>query len=366
MNQVVSRTLHETVDEVAVPRIDEAAFARRVRSHRNRRRAGVAGALAAALVVPAVTAPMIFDALDPDSGRSGSGPATNGADPASLGTVAFVLDGTLHLQAPNQYAGGSTDTGLAVEDVVAVREDGVLVVDRESHVLLVPFGGGDPTRPLGPDAVQDVHSAPDGAIGWIALDNRFWLRQPDGRKLGHSQLATPDQRVYDVEAGRWLEGEGDWLALTDGEHGVPVAGNLSPTDAEFAGRTVAVTDANGTRFVDATSGELRGGPYAGRTGALSADGRWFVSNPNPAETTAGLVRGLWAWNTLTGEGREFPDFDPTGSVVDVVWQGNRALVVVRTDAGGHTLHTLYSCSVADMACDYHYEDETGTLRLPVS
>jgi hypothetical protein len=366
MNQVISQTLRDAVEEVAVPAIDEVALARLVRSRRNRRRAGVAGAVAAALVLPAVGAPLVLDALRSDNGRPDSAPAFGGADPGSLGTVAFVLDGSLHIQAPSQYAGGSTDTGLAVEEVVAVREDGVLVVDRESHVLLVPFDGGEPTRPLGPDPVQDVHSAADGAIGWIGLDNRFWLRLPDGRKLGGSELATVDQRVYDVDAGRWLMGEGDWVSLTDGEHGVRISTDLNPMDAEFAGQTVAVSGVNGTQFVDAANGETRTGPVAGRTGALSGDGRWFVANPNPEETAAGLVPGLWVWDTVTGEGREFRGFDTTGTVADVAWQGNRALAVVSTHAGGETLHTLYSCSVATLACNYHYEDETGTLRLPAS
>ena len=68
----------------------------------------------------------------------------------------------------------------------------------------------------------------------------------------------------------------------------------------------------------------------------------------------------------TGEGREFRGFDTTGAVVDVAWQGDRALGVVSTHTGGQTLHTLYSCAVATLACEYHYEDETGTLRLPAS
>lgn len=364
MNQLIEDTLHRTAEDVPVPPIDQIALTGRVGRLRNRRRAGLAAAVAAALAVPALAAPLAWDALAGRESRSVE-PALTGPAGA-LGTVAFAIDGILHLQAPSRAGNGSTDTGIRVEEVVAVRDDGVLVVDRQSRALLVPVDGGDPVPLLGDRPIQRVLSAEDGTLFWVDLDEQIHLQRPgtDARVAGE---LDPDAWLYDVSPADWLEGQGDRVHLTHGSGGVLVEASGPVVAAQAAGDTVAVTVAEGTEFADISAGESTqtgAGEKAGRTGALSDDGRWWVANPTDEETLQGMTRGLWRWDTTTGEGVEFAGFDETGAVVDVAWQDDRALVVVETHAGTSTLHTLYSCSPETLTCDYHYEDETGTLTLP--
>lgn len=364
MNQLIEDTLHRTAEDVPVPPIDQIAFTGRVGRLRNRRRAGLTAAVAAALAVPALAAPLAWDGLaDRDS------PTVEPAAPAgALGTVAFGVDGALHLQAPGQAGNGSTDTGIRVEEVVAVRADGVLVVDRQSRALLVPLDGGDPVPLLGDRPIQRVLSAEDGTLVWVDLGEGIHVQRPgaDARVAGE---LGPDGWLYDVSPAGWLEDQGDGVRLIDGSGGVLVDASGQVVAAQVAGDTVAVTVAEGTEFADVSVGEsiqTRAGEKAGRTGALSDDGRWWVANPTDEETEEGMTRGLWRWDTATGEGVEFTGFDETGAVVDVAWQDDRALVVVESYAGTSTLRTLYSCSPEALTCIYHYEDETGTLSLPTS
>lgn len=365
MDSLITSTLERAAEEVEVPVLDELALSGRVRRLRRRRRTGLAVAGVAAASVAALLATTLPAVLDADRGGSDD---VAGLPRGAAGPVPFALGGVLQVQ----EAYDTRSTGVRVEEVVAVREDGVLVVDDDSHALLVPLDGSAPTRPTGEAAVQRVLAAPDGTIAWVDLTDRLWLRWPDGTTRRGTGVDAPDQRVYDVDAGRWLQGEGAWIALTDGHEGVRIETGGPIASGEVAGGTVAATSDDGTTFLDAATGAPRTGPVArtgpvgGRTGALSPDGRWWVANPNPEETASGLVPGLLVWDTGTGASREFVGFDDTGAVIDVAWQGDRALAVVETHAAGAVLRTLYSCSVEELACEYLYEDESGTLTLPTS
>lgn len=362
MNQVIRDTLQESAGCVDVPRIDEVALARRVRALRGRHRAKLATAVVAAVAVPAVAVPLALNLARDGEAYSPNG-VTGVPGGSTLGTVAFALEGTLHLQPPEQYAGGSRDTGIEVQDVITVRQDGVLVTDTDSRVLLVPFDGGTPTLPLGAQPVQQVSAAADGTVGWQDLAGRVHLRLLGGAG-GLVESDVPDPRLLGAGGRRLLLDEGMSVSLADGRAKPAfVMGATDVMEAQLGGETAAVTLAGGTVFAT-VSGEKRTDVVAGRIGALSSDGRWFVANPNPEETAAGMVRGLTAWDTGTGEAREFTGFDDTGYVIDAAWQGDRALVVVSTDADGQEIRSLYSCSVETLTCAYHYEDESGTLKLP--
>ncbi len=368
LDRTIRVTLSGVADGAQAPPIDELAFERRVRGHRVRRRAKVAGVAAAAVVVPLLAVPFLDDlATDAGDGADRTGvadePTTDaGPAPGGLGTVAFAVEGTLRIQAPDKYGAGAVDTGVQVSDAIAVRSDGVVVVDRDSHVLLVPLDGGDPTYPVGEEPVQWVDGSDDGSLAWIDLDDGFHLWPSDGEPFVGEVVDDRGQGVYDIDGERWLLGDGDQVTVVDGRED-PRFEVRNAAAADLAEDTVAVSTDEATLFFDAMSGERRGRTEAGRIGALSPDGRWWVSNPTPEETVEGLARGAYAWDTWTGKSRKLENLDETGPVVDVAWQGDRALVVVETYAAGTVIRSLYSCSVESMQCTYHYEDETGTLTI---
>lgn len=376
----VREALRSAHEDVAVPEIDQVAFARRVRAARRRgtaRTAGIAGLAVAAAA--AVALPIVVPAIRDQRGQGGQGgPASEqriatGAPtpaPAGVSRVPLLLGRRLTLLLAD---GSSYEAPRPVEEVLGRTASGVVQIEGDSHLSLVPVAStGELQAPvdLADSApVQRAAVAPDGrSVAYVDLDGWVHIRKVSGRGVDddalHTPLASPDSQLLAVSGLRWLELDGDRLLLREGRRTVELETAFPALDAEIAGTTVSAFTIDGMESFEAATGQHRSGSLGWAQGALSPSGTQVVSAPDDEQYDQQNARGIQLTDTTTERLTEFTGLPDDLRVSDLAWQGDDRFLVLATDPDRPGNVILNDCSIASGACTERLDDPTGTLALP--
>lgn len=365
----VHATLTQVGGAVEVPVVDRLAFQTRVRAER-RRRTARRSLVAAAAAVTAVGSVLAFTSTgggNPDGASdlaASSGPA--GAD-LHIGRVPLaVKGGFLELLRD----GSSYEPGQLVEEVLGSTPGGVVVLDHDSRLLLLPLASsgqpGEPQPLAGGAAVQSAWLDKSGEfLGFVDLDNRLHLRRVDSsRDTASMPLLTAQTQLMATDGTRWVEDEGDRLSLRTPEQSFEIISNANPTQAELAGDTLAVHTTTGIEFYDSADGTRRFGNLGGTTGSLSPDGTTYAAGPNDVERDAGMRPALFVMDTSTGDEQRISGFAADLSAEALAWQNDDDFLVMASSTIRTGNRVLFSCSVSSRACVERYDDSSGTMQIP--
>lgn len=344
----VRETLREVAGSVRVPRTDDVAFRRAVRSERRRRlgsRAGLSVASAAAVAVLAgAVVPLVGSSPISDGGPA-DGTAFTEARVSE--PVYFTQNGRLVALDPR---GIRHDLGISSEAVVGWTAEGVLALDDDSHVVSYASSSDDE----GPDAtwtftkaaspvegtVTSVRLSGDGRwLAWTDLEGTLTVAD---LKAGtrRSEDVGQDPSIAAVSAtGVLLTVSGPRYVL-DTAHGrvaIPVSDAAHDGGSTAQGGAVSVRDQNGRTSVFAiTASGVRLLDTVAGAGTLAPDGRSMAvvrrGGADDRETVS-----VW---TPDGTVR-LPDVAGIG--LDVRWQDETTLLVGQDQR-------LWACDTAAPSC----------------
>jgi hypothetical protein len=359
----IREALSAVGDAVEVPVPDAVGFGARVRAERRRRGAGraavVAVAAAAAGVVVALGVGGIGGADDPDRrGDSASPPVA-----APGGDLPVRLDGRLALVRGD---GTVQRSGLRVEEVVGRTAEGVVVVDDDSVVLVVPLGRdggfGRPRELLG-EPVQQVLLDKSGLVmAFVDLDETLHVREVGaGSDLFTHDLGKNSQRLLAVDGTRWLQALGSRsLSLHDGsDAGTVVDVAFGFSDAELAGQTLAVVTDDGVELFESWNGAQRFGSLGAEVGSLSPDGTAVATVTGIDSIDRGMSDEAWLIDAFSGELATLSGYDG-GPAIDVAWVDDDEFAV----HAGAGQDELWVCSTETRSCGLRLSAEVNALRLP--
>ncbi|MBB6628710.1 hypothetical protein H5V45_15395 [Nocardioides sp. KIGAM211] len=357
---------------VEVPVVDRVAFQARVRAERRRRTAGrslVAAAAAVTVVGSALAVTSTGGGAGPDRDRFTDPAGAPNPAPATLssGRVPLALEGRLQELLPD---GGSYATDQRVEEVLGSGPDGVVVIDGDSRLQLLPVdadGRPGDARPLaGGDPVQRAWLDKTGEfLGYVDLGNRLHLRAVvSDRDTESVPLLDQQTRLMATDGTRWVEDEGDRLSLRLPDQSFEIDSNGDPLRAELAGDTLAVHTRTGIEFYDSADGTRRLGNLGGTTGSLSPDGTTYAAGRDDVERDQGMRPALFLVDTRTGDQtRGFTGYAADMTALALTWQDEDDFLVLASSSVRTGNHVLYACSVTSRACEERFDDPTGTLRI---
>lgn len=358
----VRETLRQVADTVDVPPIDEVAFGRRVRRARS-------GALSVRATAGAAAVALMAGAAFVGTTLVGTGP--RGAAPAVGPPQGVLADERLpvYLSVGGRLAaldplGEVHDLGVPVEEVLGATPDGVIAVDRESHLVrfrAVVKGDRWRFRRVDPPVAGSVQraelSSATGRVAWISLDNDLVVRDLDSQEDVFRTQVSESTALMAV-GDRALVSEGRSLRLLGGEEVVELAWDGIPSSAGVGGDTVALSDSaeGSTSIYDVSSGEAVVLDELPGWGELSPDGSAFLATPGDE---AGRPV-LW---TRAGEPRSVTGL--AGTVTGVTWADDEtAVVTTSTWAGGQQERTdVYVCEVSNAGCALALEGGQGEVSV---
>lgn len=346
----VRETLRQVADTVDVPPIDEVAFGRRVRRARS-------GALGVRATAGAAAVALVAGAAFVGTTLVGAGP--RGAAPAVGPPQGVLADERppVYLSVGGRLAaldplGEVHSLGVPVEEVLGATPDGVIAVDRESHLVrfrAVVKGDRWRFRRVDPPVAGSVQraelSSATGRVAWISLDNELVVRDLDSQE---DLFRTPvsESTALVAVGDRALVSEGRSLRLLGGEEVVELAWDGIPSSAGVGGDTVAVSDSAEGRasIYDVSSGEAVVLDELPGWGELSPDGMAYLAAPGEEQDGQPV---LW---TRAGEARSVTGL--AGTVTGVTWvDDDTAAVTTSTWGGGQRARTdVYVCEVSNAGC----------------
>jgi hypothetical protein len=366
----IRETLTEIAHAVEVPGVDEVAFRSRVRSEQRRRTAGrmlVAGVAAAAVVSATAMATLEFGEGSHDGSRvADSGPSEPGIRPAPQQPVAVALRGKLEVIGLTDGATFGSD--VRVQEILAQTALGVVVVDDESRVLLVPVARdgqlGRPRSVIGDEPVQRARVAKNGlTIAWVDLEDGFHLRELGAdTDTFTGELLSSGSLLLAVDGTRWVEELDDRLVVRDPKGTHEVVSDFPGMDAELAGQTLAVHTDDGAEFFESWDATPRLGSLGGSTGALSPEGGRYVAAPDQQQLDQGASRQLSLIDTFAGTTQALPGFGQ-GTVLDLVWENDDRVLVLTTSPTRPDTRVLWDCSTSRLECTQRFDDPSGTLEV---
>jgi hypothetical protein len=370
--------LTEISHAVDVPAPDRVAFERLVRAERVQRRArrglGLGAAAAAAVLVGGVALTGL-----PDGGASG-GEGGGDDDPVATATdsapdprpesVAGMSTPAL-LEGRLVWMGDTTwnRTGEPATRVVGstTSNNGALVTDGDDRVWWVRSWRivSEPQRSERADG-QPVRTAVVDRTG-------SWLTYVDTQGTVHVRLSWDDAQekaTGEIGDGELLAGDGDvWLVLRDGQ--VSVEGRGAPVvldagedavGAQIGENTVAVQTIGGASFFDLQTGEPLQLDLGGAVGGLSPEGTWYATAASEQQTQDGMSPNLNLVDTHTGDMRPVHGYDAAQQALSMWWADEDRFAVLSQD-GDHRVY--WQCSVSSDRCTKAWDDDTGTLTLPI-
>jgi len=368
--------LTEVSHAVDVPAPDRTAFERLVRAERaqqrTRRGLGIGAAAAAVVLVGGLALTGL-----PSEGTQGRGdgdkdPAATTTDsthdprpelvadmstPSLLeGELTWVGEFTSITEQPAARVVGATTTNL-----------GALIVDGQQRVWWVRGTriGKEPQR----------YERADGQPVQAAVVDRTgsWLTYVDGQGTVHVRLSYDDSQeelTGELGDGELLAGDGRvWLVLRDGQ--VSVEGRGAPVvldagedavGAQIGENTVAVQTIGGASFFDLDTGKRRLLDLGGAVGGLSPEGGWYATAASEQQRTDGMSPNLNLVDTYTGEMHAVHGYDDSQQALSMWWADEDRFAVLSQD-GDHRIY--WSCSVSSDRCTRAWDDDTGTLTLPI-
>lgn len=373
MTTQIREALTAVRDSVEVLPPDDLAFASRVRAERRRRaggRAVVGLAAAAAVGVVGVVGSLALGAAG--DGDRGADVADRQPSTPRSASLPVSLAGRLVLVAPD---GGVSRSDVLVEEVVGATATGVVVVDRESHVLLVPLRGtaehvvfGRP-RDLAGGPVQSAHLDKQGLfLAFVDLDDTIHFREVGATEDWQTDRLSRDDRVLGVDGASWTTyspAEGLVLHQRDEDQQERVAfletqvGTAFPADtAELANLTLAVGTSDGVEVFEARGAPRLGGSLGGAVSSLGPGGDVVASATGSDQADRGMSVGVWVIDAFTGDQAPLRGYDG-GPAVDVAWVDEDEFAVL----AGSEAAELWVCSVPNRRCEQRLATQ-GHLRLP--
>ena len=340
----IRETLMAVRDAVAVPTVDQVAFARRVRVARRRRtaaRVAVASAVAASV---ATVAGVGVSVLTRETAPPTSVAAAAVADPEQ--PVGFVVDGRLVVGGPHGYH----ETSVPARNVLGVVDGLLVLTDGAGALVGVPVtdeGIPGPDRRLLPDLV--AYAWLDGGDRTVyVVDELGRLRSWSPGDERWTTQPAPQADLYLVDSGHQVEsGPGGATLVADGlRRALPSGGGI--IGGGLAGSVLAWETSRQLRFYDADTGR-RIARFPGEwSGALSADGRSYAGSHDGRVSVVDTRDG-----TMT-------DVSGPASLAGVVWTSEVTFV------GGERIAdetTLWECRADTLSCTRLYADPSGTLQL---
>lgn len=356
----IEETFRHVAASVEVPPWDEVFFRRSVRRARAGRlavRAVVACAATAVALGGSVAVTRLVGAesgdrpgVDVPVAGSVEGIAAAGRPPVylSVGGRLTALDsrGEVHR------------LGTMVEEVIGRAGDGVMAVDRESHLVRYRAVDGPAgwrfqrVEPPVEDPVQAaVVSTSPGLVAWLTLDDELVTYDLEQERVVDRVPAGPETRVFDVGRGV-LVAEGDSAVLRDRRRTVEVPANGGWARAmSLAEDTVAVSvvgdDGARTNLYRLVSDKLLPLDVLPGSGALSPDGSAYLVAPDEEQEGKPVlwIRGEPLRN-LTGL---------SGPVTGVTWVDDDTAAVTTVEPqvsrAGMAGSRVYTCEVESGACD---------------
>jgi hypothetical protein len=371
----ISEALHEVGDAVAAPAVDRVAFQTRVRAERRRltARRAVAGLAAAAAAAGIVGSVVVLGGGDGDR-RTDVAESPN--PPAPPAPVPMSVDGRLALVTAD---GSVLRSGVRVEDVLGTTAGGVVVVDRSSHVRLVPVTGsgarttfGRP-RDLVGAAVRSAHLDKQGLVlGFVDLDDTLHFREVGVQADYQSDLVDPDDTVLGITGGAYVTrspAAGLVLHYRDEREqagvefaSTQVAAAFPAIVAELADLTLAVGTSDGVEVFDASPAATPrfGGSLGGSVSSLSPGGDLVATATGSEQSDHGMSVGVWLLDAFTGAQLPMHDYDG-GPAADVGWVDADEFAVLAGSGGDE----LWVCSAVERRCEERLSGPAGTLRLPL-
>lgn len=361
----ITETLTEVREAVAVPPVDELAFQRLVGRERRRRTTGRVLVASAAAVVLAAGVGLAVQLDEPDQvSPAGTPEKPRVAFEAMAQPVPFLKDHVLQVRLPD---GTTTDTGVRLEEVLALTEYGLVGVDNNSRLLLFPLRGDGRTGPdteITEEPVQRAWLSKDGfRIGWVGTDNVLHLRElGTDHDYWTGQLLSQQTQLMALDGLHWIEDEGDRLSLRYPDASYEVHPVVDPVGVELAGDTLAVMSAEGVEIFSAVTGkETWPGGVGGGEGALSPDGRLYAAGYPQGDVESGASQIFELIDTTDGsmEAITLVDYD---GVLDISWTGTNFLALVTHDGK----YSVLECSPDALACEALIKPTTARLQLPSS
>jgi len=366
----IREALLDVRDGIEVPVPDAVAFRSRVRAARRRRLGGraVAAASVAAVVAGAVTWTARPVGDGPTAGVTHV-PAVRPPQPASAPQMfPMSLDGRLSTVRPD---GSGFGTGVRVEEVLGDGPAGIVVVRRDSHLLLLPLAvDGQPLDPVDVGSGAPVQRAwldkTGETVAFVTLQDRVHLRSvASGADLVPASALAPGEDLLGVDGTRWLTGVagGDRVTIHDGARSTDLSAANDVLGAQLAGDTVAVTTADGVEFFDASSGRTLGHADGLGPGSLSPDGRLYAAAPGAQELDAGAAPDWYLVDARTGDRSVYAGRPARARATAMTWQDSDRFLVVATDPVQPGNRIVSDCSVATQRCSERYNDAGDTLEL---
>jgi hypothetical protein len=372
----IREALHEVAAAVPAPAQDRVAFQDRVRAERRRRTgrraiAVVAAAAVAGLVGTLAVSGPLGDGRGTDVADAPDGPAAGPTAP-----VPVALEGRLAVVAAD---GGVARSDLRVVEILGTTAEGVVVIDRNRHVRLVPVTGsgarttfGRP-RDLVGDAVQSAHLDKQGLVlGFVDRDDTLHFREVGVLSDYQTDLLEPDDTVLGINGGAYVtRSQAAGLVLhyrDEREQSVvefasrQVASSFPAIVAELADLTLAVGTSDGVEVFDASPAATPrfGGSLGGSVTSLAPGGDLVATATGSEQSDQGMSVGVWLLDAITGEQVPMHDYEG-GPAGDVAWVDDDEFAVLAGSGGDE----LWVCSAVDRRCEERLSGPVGTVRLPL-
>jgi hypothetical protein len=348
----IIETLRYVADTVDVPAPDETELRRRVRGERHAaiRRRAAAVAAAASMVVAASAAGFLVDlgqGGDPRVETPVAGPP-RGVVAEDRPPVYLSVSGRLHALDPT---GEIHDLDVGVEEIVGATPDGVLAVDRESHLVRFRAVEGDTgwrferVDPPVEEAVQGAAvSSASGLVAWLSLDDELVAYDLKADRRVEEMSVSRGAAVLGVGTGV-LFADGDEVLLTGRDGATVVPWEFGRPGRAATGRAVvALSDGGRARVYQVTDTQVDQVAEFEGTGALSPDGAAYLAAPHEED---GGERAV-LWERRGGVSRPLEGL--AGTVTEVAWAGVDTAVVASRLPGQGGRTDVYTCDVATATC----------------
>jgi hypothetical protein len=366
--------LTEVSHAVDVPAPDRVAFERLVRAERGQRRTRISLGVAAAAAVVVLGGGVALAGLPQSDGGGGGDsnkdPVATATDPATpaMATDFYtpaLLEGRLVWMGDDTW--NRTDQSATRVVGSTTSNNGALVTDEGNRVWWVRQWriASEPRRSERADG-QPVRAAVVDRTG-------SWLTYVDLHGTVHVRLSyddTHEEATGELGDGRLLAGDGKvWLVLRDGQVNVEGPGQSRVLDAgedavgaQIGEDVVAVQTNGGASFFDLASGDPLQRDLGGAVGGLSPEGTWYATAASDQQRADGMSPNLDLVDTRTGEMSAVHGYDDSQQALSVWWADEDAFAVLSSD-GDHRIY--WQCSVSSDRCTKAWDDDTGTLTLPV-
>lgn len=363
----IREALHEVAAAVPAPGLDRVAFQDRVRAERRRRTGRRAAAAVAAAAVAVLVGTLAATGLPGEGRGTDVADAPDGPAAGPTAPVPVSLEGRLAVVAAD---GGVARSDLRIEEVTGATGSGVVVVDRDSHVRLVPLSGSGAATSFGRPRdlvgapVQSVQVDQAGLVlGFVDLDDTLHLRELGADDDFQAAAVAAADRVLAVDGNRWTTySEAEGLVLHEGGTSTMVGTEFPAATAELDGQTLAVGTSDGVEVFEASNGTPRfGGSLGAEVSALGAGGTLVVTATSQDQSDRGMSAGIWVLDAFTGAQEPLHGYDG-GPARDLAWVDDDEVAVL----AGSGRDELWACSVAAARCELRLTAAAGALALPRS